>query len=86
MTFDIAPDWLGMTISSSVSLARPGHAERTWAPPAPPSLDRHALMALVRELCAEGSLPEDQMHAIIDSSEFSAHPPINDAQAPSLWA
>lgn len=71
MTFDIAPDWLDLAIGGYFSSVPQSQKDAVRSAPVPTCPDRATLAALVRELCAEGTLSPDQMNMMFDSAELA---------------
>ncbi|SEH43621.1 hypothetical protein [Magnetospirillum fulvum] len=71
MTFDIAPDWLELAIGGYFASSPQSQRDSVRSTPAPSCPDRDSLAALVRELCAEGTLSPDQMTMMFDSAELA---------------
>jgi len=71
MTFDIAPDWLDLAIGGYFASSPQSQPDTDRSNPVPRCPDRASLAALVRELCAEGTLSFDQMTMMFDSAELA---------------
>jgi len=71
MTFDIAPDWLDLAIGGYFLSGPQSQKDAVRSTPVPTCPDRATLAALVRELCAEGTLSHDQMSMMFDSAELA---------------
>ncbi|CCG40292.1 hypothetical protein [Magnetospirillum molischianum] len=71
MSLDIAPDWLELAIGGYCPSIPQSQRSAAQAFPPPSCPDRDMLMALVRELCTEGTLSLDQMNMMFDSAELA---------------